>query len=134
MTRGAALPATLFALALTSALAVGGLYVARRHKSATLDAAAATVLRPSAESAAIDAFVSWDSVARADQLVGTTVTMDSTVERAVWITRTTDDQYLIVSEARTTRSPIFYHRVGLSVVISAGQRRLPYPRAWSLLP
>ena len=134
MKRGVALPATLFALAITSAMAVGGVYVARRHKAATLDAAATAMLRPRAENAAIEALVSWDSVGRAQQLVGVTVTLDSSAGRSVWVTRTAEGQYLIVAEARTRAAPIFYHRVGLSVVLSGSRARLPFPRAWSLLP
>lgn len=132
--RGAALAATLFALAITSAMAVGGAYVARRHSASTMSATVAASLRPRAENAAIDAFVSWDSVARAQQPVGSTVTLDSTIESGLWVTRTTDLDYLIVSESRTRTRPFFYHRIGLSIVLEAGRPRLPFPRAWTLLP
>jgi hypothetical protein len=115
-------------------MAVGGVYVARRHKAATLDGAAAATLRPQTENAAIDALVAWDSVARLAQPVGSSVTLDSSAERGVWVTRTTDDQYLIVAQSLSRTAPAFHHRIGLSVVISAGRPRLPFPRVWSLLP
>lgn len=134
MTRGAALPATLFALAITSAMAVGGVHVARRHKASTLDRNAASVLRPRSEALAVNAIASWDSVARAEQLIGTTATVDSSAAAAVWVTRTREMEYLIVAEARTPRRPTFYQRIGVTVVVQAGRPRLPFPRAWTLLP
>lgn len=134
MNRGAALPATLFALAITSALAVGGVYVARRHKASALDESAAAMLRPRAESLAIDALVSWDTIARSGQLVGATVMLDSSAETRVWVTRTTSDQYLIGAEALSRTTPVFQHRIGLWVVVAAGRARPAYPRVWSLLP
>ena len=134
MRPGAALPATLFALAITSAMAVGGLYVARRHATAVAESNVALALRPLAERVAIDAVVQWDSVARAIQPVGVTNVLPAPAGTGCWITRTGELEYLVVAEARTAQRPALYHRIGLSVVVSAGQPRLPFPRAWTLLP
>ena len=133
MSRGAALPATLFALAITSAMAVGGLHVAHRHKAATLDRNAATVLRSRSETLVVTALASWDSLARAQQPIGVTAA-DSGAGFAVWLTRTSELEYLIVAEVRTGTRPVLYHRVGATVVIVAGRPRLPFPRAWSQMP
>jgi hypothetical protein len=134
VSRGAALPATLLALSMTSALAVGGLYVARRHAASSADMSAAISLAPGAERAAVEAVVHWDSVARADQFIGVTQSLKSAPEVDVWITRTTGLEYLIVAEARSRTRPTLYHRIGLTVVVQDGRPRLPFPRAWSLLP
>ena len=134
MNPGAALPATLFALAMTSAMAVGGLYVARRHAASSLETNAALALRPSAERAAIGAIASWDSSARADQPTGTTTTLFDAPDLGLWITRTGELEYVVVAEARTSARPALYHRVALSVVVTEGRPRLPFPRAWALLP
>lgn len=134
MRKGAALPATLFALAITSAMAVGGLYVARRHKASVLDGAVAATLRPRAESAVVEAVVGWDSLARAEQAIGSSVTLDSTADLGIWVTRTGEFGYLVVAEARTRTPPPFHHRIGLSLVVSAGRPQMPFPRAWTLLP
>lgn len=134
MKPGAALPATLFALAMTSAMAVGGLYVARRHAASSLETNAAVALRPSAERAAIGVIVAWDSTARAAQPTGTTATLLDAGDLGLWITRTAELEYLVVAEARTSTRPALYHRVALSVVLREGGPRLPFPRAWALLP
>lgn len=134
MTRGSALPATLFALAITSAMAVGGLYVSRRHSMTVSESNAALELRPLAERVAIDAVVHWDSAARAIQPVGVTNALSGAVGTNGWITRTRELEYLVVAEARTTRRPVLYHRIGLSVVVSEGLPQLPFPRAWTQLP
>ena len=134
MSRGAALPATLFALAITSAMAVGGLYVSRRHSATISESNAALELRPLAEGVAIDAVVQWDSTARAIQPVGVTNALPGPAGTNAWITRTGELEYLIVAEARSTRRPALYHRIGLSVVVSEGLVQLPFPRAWTQLP
>lgn len=134
MTRGAALPATLFALAMTSAMAVGGLYVARRHVASSLETNASLALRPAAERAAIETIVQWDSVARADQFIGTTTMLREAAGLGVWITRTAELEYVVVAESRSATRPALYHRLTLSIVVSAGRPGLAFPRAWAQLP
>lgn len=134
MRPGAALPATLFALAMTSAMAVGGVHVARRHAASAAESNAAASLLPAAEGAVIAAFVAWDTLARAQQPVGASVEAPGNATVSVWVTRTAELEYLIVAEARTPSRPVQYQRVGLSVIIRGGVPRLPFPRAWALLP
>lgn len=134
MKPGAALPATLFALAMTSAMAVGGIYVARRHVATASEESLATSLLPAVERAAIDVFVSWDTLARAQQPVGLAVEAVGAANASVWVTRTAEHEYLIVAEAVTRSRPALHHRIGLSVVIQDGAPRLPFPRAWVALP
>ena len=134
MSRGAALPATLLALAITSAMAVGGMYVSRRHSASVAESNAALELRPLAERAAIEAVAQWDSAARAIQPVGVTNPLFGPAGTSSWITRTGELEYLVVAEARTTRRPALYHRIGLTVVVSGGLPQLPFPRAWTQLP
>lgn len=134
MKRGAALPATLFALALTSAMAVGGLYVSRRHLASAIESGVSAALLPAAERAAIMTVADWDSLARSRQPIGLTEPLGGTAEAAVWVTRTTEFEYLIVAEAMSRSRPTLHHRIALSVVVSGGAPRLPFPRAWAQLP
>ena len=119
---------------MTSALAIGGLYVARRHAASSAHMSSVIGLAPAAERAAVDAVIQWDSAARADQLIGLTEPLKSTTDLEAWVTRTTELEYLVVAEARSHTRPILYHRIGLTVVVIGGRPRLPFPRAWSLLP
>ena len=132
--KGAALPATLFALAITSAMAVGGVFVVRRHLASSLEGDAGFALRPSAELAAVRVIAAWDSVARANQPIGQSETLSETPSATVSIVRTGELEYFIVVTARTATRPVLYHRLGLSVVMEGGKARLPFPRAWTLLP
>jgi hypothetical protein len=132
--RGAALPATLFALTMTSAMAVGGLYVSRRHLASTNESSVSSALLPAAERAVVSAVADWDSLARAQQPIGITEALAGTAEASVWATRTTEFEYLIVAEAVSRSRPTLHHRVALSVVVSGGAPRLPFPRAWAQLP
>jgi hypothetical protein len=134
MTIGAALPATLLALSMTSALAVGGVYVARRHAATSAEMSAAVSLAPGVERAAVGAVIGWDSLARAEQPIGVTFPVTATPALDVWVTRTTELEYLIVAEARSETRPVLYHRIGLTVVLLDGRPRLAFPRAWSQLP
>jgi hypothetical protein len=131
---GAALPATLFALAMTSAMAVGGVHVARRHAASAAGMSAAASLLPAAERAAIAAVAAWDTLARSQQPVGLTVELPRSADASVWVTRTAELEYLVVAEAESSSRPAQYHRIALTVVIREGAVRLPFPRAWSLLP
>lgn len=134
MRPGAALPATLFAIAMTSAMAVGGVHVARRHAASAAEGSVAASLLPAAERAAIAAFVSWDTLTRSQQQIGAGVEAPGGGTTSVWVTRTAELEYLIVAEARSRSRPAQYHRVALTVIIRGGVPRLPFPRAWALLP
>ena len=102
-------------------MAVGGLYVARRHVTSSLETNLALTLRPSAERAAIETVAAWDSLARANQPVGTTTMLSAPENPSLWITRTAELEYVVVAEARTSTRPALYHRVALSVVVGQGK-------------
>lgn len=137
--RGAALPVVLLALAMSSALAVGGVYVARQLASAASLGQRASTLGPTAEALLVTAYASWDSVGRADQPVGSTTDLpplsDAAGVRAIgWVTRTGLDQYWLVAEASLTHKPLLRTRLGLVVSTAHGRPR-PIPRrAWAELP
>ena len=134
MKTGVALPATIFALAMTSAMAVGGVYVARRHAASASEESVAASLLPAAERGAIDVLVAWDTVSRAQQPIGMAMPVSQAPTATVWVTRTSEFEYLIVSEASSGPRPTQRHRIGLSVVTTGAVPRLPFPRAWTLLP
>lgn len=119
---------------MTSALAIGGLYVARRHAASSAELNAAVGLVPGVERAAVEALIQWDSLARTEQFIGVTQPLKTSPEVDVWVTRTTELEYLVVAEARSGTRPNLYHRIGLTVTVQDGLPGLPFPRAWSLLP
>ena len=61
MSRGAALPVVLFALAMASALAVGGLFVARRLVASAQTSQRGSGIETVAESILVMAVANWDS-------------------------------------------------------------------------
>jgi hypothetical protein len=134
MRRGAALAAVLLALALANALVVGAVFVARRQSaSARVDVAGAP-LQPLAEVALVAAIAGWDSVARAEQRVGETVSLPETANVSVWITRTSGELYWLVAESRRTAPPRLSRRVGTVVSSVGGQPTVAFPRGWAELP
>jgi hypothetical protein len=135
MRGGAALPAALLALAMTSAMAVGGAYVARRHVASARAAGASAGLLLSAERRLVGALAAWDSASRAAQAVGESVELPSSpADARVWITRTNETQYWIVSESRTTSVPAMHARVAVVIVLDGGRPRVAFPRGWSQIP
>jgi hypothetical protein len=135
MRRGAALAAVLLALALANALVVGAVFVARRQAaSARVDAAAAP-LQPLAERALVTVIAGWDSVARSQQPVGSTVVLgDFGSSVTVWITRTSPQLYWLVGESRLGSSTGMSRRVGAVVISVGGSPRPAFPRGWAELP
>lgn len=138
MTRGAALPVVLFALAISSALAVGGAYAARQLAASARASQRGLELEPTAERAIVDAVAAWDSAARADQPVGVSVALSasstSLLLTRAWVTRTTTRTYWLVAESRTAGNPMLRRRLGLLVRIAEGHP-VPVPlRSWSELP
>ena len=131
---GAALPATLFALTMTSAMAVGGLYASRRHVASSAENAAATSLLPAAERGLVLSVAAWDSASRMQQAIGSTEPLSGAPGTSVWVTRTAELEYLLVAEAVSVTRPPLHHRIALSVVIDRGVPRLAFPRAWTQLP
>ena len=135
MRRGAALAAVLLALALANALVISAVYVARRQSAAAGIAGAGAPLQPAAEWAIVSAIAAWDSLARSEQPVGTTVTqLADSAGNTVWITRVSHDVYWLVGESRLSSAPGSSRRVGAVVRSAEGAARVVYPRGWAELP
>jgi hypothetical protein len=138
MKTGAALPAVLFAIAMTSALAVGGAYVARQQAAHARLSLQAIQLQPAAEGALATAIAEWDSVARSAQPVGGSEPIGlrppGTTVLHLWVTRTDSLTYWLVAEAATERTPIMRRRVGVLVLVQGGSVTPASERAWADLP
>jgi hypothetical protein len=138
MRRGAALPAVLLALTLTSALAVGGAFVARQHAGMARLSLQGMELLPAAEEALVNAIVQWDSSARESQPVGTAMAIQVTEEPPrrvdVWVTRTTPWQFWLVAQTTNGVRPVLRRRLGVVVTTSTGVPRIVTARGWAELP
>jgi len=135
MRRAAALPAVLFTISLSSALAVSGVYVARRMAAdASADVTAADLLS-SSEQALADVIARWDSAARVDQPIAATVELGTSSATArSWLTRLGDSTYWLVAESARDVRPGARRRIGALLRLRGG---LPSPvadRWWSELP
>lgn len=138
MNRGMTLPAVLFALALTSALAVGGAYVTRQLASVAGTQERGALLEPLNERALVDVLATWDSVARAQQPVGATSEMAPSVsphtQTTVWITRISSSSFWLVAASLDDRPPTLRRRIGVVVRVANGTPGLVPERAWHELP
>lgn len=138
MRRAAALPLVLFAMTMVSALAVGGTYVTRQLAASARSAERRAQLEPEAERALAEAIVTWDSVARSAQQVGTVASLSMNgvggVRTEAWITRTTALTYWLVAEASDDTPPSLRRRIGVVIRASGGVAALVSQRAWSELP
>jgi hypothetical protein len=133
--RGAALAAVLLALSLANALVIGAAYVSRRQAAASRVDGVSAPLQPSAERALVLTIAGWDSVARSQQPIGSTVTPPALVIGVtVWVTRTSDDLYWLVAEARLGSPNAVSRRVGAVVRSVGGSPRVAFPRGWAELP
>lgn len=137
MRRGAALPSVLLALAFTSALAVGGAYVARQHVTMARVSQQGIGLLPAAELALVDVVARWDSAAMAVLPLGYTIGLatDSSSQRTeVWATRIGGAHYWLVAEAVSHVSQGFRRRLGVVVTTSSGVPSIVMSRGWAELP
>lgn len=138
MKPGAALPAVLFAMAMMSALTVGGAYVARQLAGSARLGHRGAELQPSAEASLVNTIATWDSTARAEQPIGSVFAVTSEpaapLPTDVWITRTGPALYWLVSEASNESKPVLRRRIGVLVSVANGAPRLVSHRAWTELP
>jgi hypothetical protein len=126
------------AITLATALAVGGAFITRQLATSVRTGLRAEQLEPAAERALVDAIVSWDSVARAQQPIGDTSLLSESASSVpkvnVWITRLTASTYWVVAEAAVDVRPQLRRRIGVVVKDSAGVAGLVSGRAWGDLP
>ena len=138
MKRGVALPAALLALTLTSALAVGGAYVARQHAAMARTSLRGIGLLPAAEAALVTAIALWDSASMEAQPLGSVVSLlvteDSVGRVEVWATRTARLQFWLVAQASGGVRPALRQRLGVVVTTSTGVPRVAKDRGWAALP
>jgi hypothetical protein len=138
MKTAAALPAVLLALALTAALAVGGVHVTRQLAAAGSYAERGTHLEPTAQGALVEVVVSWDSGQRQAQQIGEPAAVlqwdDRGIRTQAWVTRFTPTAYWVVAESGTGARPRLRRRVSVLVHTVKGVPRPVRYRAWSELP
>ena len=135
---GAALVAVLLALALTSALVVGGSYVARQSATASGIARRGAELEARAEEALVRAVMGWDTAARLAQPVGVTdelVRLDAPgVSVRLSATRVEAGTWWLVAEASGTAKPLLRRHLGLLVHADSSGATPLSRRAWLDLP
>lgn len=138
MRRGAALPAVLMAMAVTSALVVGGSYVARQQMASTRLASRAALVQPSAENALVNVIANWDTLMRSQQPVGSAVRLasaqQSNILTDIWVTRSSPAVYWLTAESGSGTPPALKRRIGVLVRLSNGYPRPVSRRAWADLP
>lgn len=136
--RGAALAAVLFAIALTSALVVGGVYASRSMMTSARFSRAGSSIEGPAVRALLTLVAGWNSAARTEQLPGSEVTMSqeviSGIRVATWITRLSPGTWWLVAESAGGNGPGFTRRIGLLVHDSAGVVNAVHGPAWVQLP
>jgi hypothetical protein len=134
----AALPAVLFALALTSALVVGGVHVARTAQARARLASAANDLHAPVEYVLVDLVARWDTAAGAAMPVGAVVIRPPVtvhgVQVAASITRLNEHTYWMTAEATSSASHRITSRLGLLVRAAEGRIRPVSGPAWTRLP
>jgi len=128
----------LLAVALASALVVGGSFVARQLASSVRAETQSELLQPAAERALVESIAAWDSVSRAAQPIGSSfalpvVAAPPTNVRA-WVTRLGESTYWLVAEACVGTRPMLRRRIGVVVRVSGGAATLVPGRAWGELP
>jgi hypothetical protein len=133
-----ALPAVLFAMVLTSALVVGGVYAARTLGIRARLTSSATELQSPVERVLVELIADWDTAGRAAMAIGAVV-----VERRapvgdipviVRVIRLNQYTYWLVADATSPTSYGIQSRLGLLVrSANGGIGTVPGP-AWTRLP
>lgn len=138
MKRAFALPAVLYAMAMASAIAVGGLYVTRRMHSGERLTERGSRLDAVAERVVVDAVAAWNGSARQAQLVGSESELSSGHDGAVRVSvralKAGDRVFWLVSDASDELQPQMRRRVGL-LVRMVDSVAFPVPhRPWLDIP
>ena len=133
-----ALPAVLLAMALVSALVVGGVYAARTMGiRARVSTSSADIDAP-VERALIELVAAWDTAGRVAMPIGTTASVSPTSLQGVpvmaSVTRLNEHTYWFVAEAEAPESHGIRSRLALLIRAAEGiVRPVPGP-AWTRLP
>ena len=134
----AALPAVLFAMALTSALVVGGVYAARTMASRAWLTKSAAELPASTERVLVDVVADWDTAGLAAMPIGAVVVESPVavdgVLVSVRVTRLNQYTYWMVAEAAGPISRRIESRLGLLARSAEGRIRPVDGPAWTRLP
>ena len=113
---GAALPSVLMALAISSALAVGGAFVSRRAVGAVRNGITLNRLSDATEVLIGAMVASLDSTAISHQQVGQTLSDSSRTpetQTGTWVTRITHSSFWVVGESCRITLPRVCRRQGL---------------------
>jgi hypothetical protein len=124
----------LFMLAMTSALAVSGVFVARQLLVDVAARKRGAEVEPAAERGLVDAIAQWDTTRRPLQSVGATEPLDASQNVAVWATRLSETSYWLVAESRGGTRPALRHRLGVLVRITNRVAAPVANRGWTPLP
>lgn len=126
----------LLALSMVSALAVGGVFIARSVAASARLSERGEELQSPVERALIGAVAAWDSAGRAAQPVGAAAELTTEPEAGgvkIWITRLNQDVYWLVAESGAGDRPRLHRRLGLLVTVASGSPNLALGRAWTEL-
>ena len=135
---GSALPIMLFLLALTGALAISGVFVARQLLASVRASERSAQVEPAAEGALVSAIAQWDTLQRPLQPIGVTEIIGDGAgggeNTSLWVTRLSGRVYWLVAESRSATRPLLRQRIGVLVRVT-GAIASPAPtRPWTLLP
>jgi hypothetical protein len=134
---GAALPSVLMALAISSALAVGGAFVSRRAVSAVRNGITLNRLSDATEISIGAIVASLDSSAINRQQVGQTLSDSSRTaesQTGTWVTRITHSSFWVVGESCRIPVPRVCRRQALVLSIVSTDSVMTYSSIWVDLP
>ena len=134
---GAALPVVLLALAISSALAIGGAYASRRAAATARSRITLERLADAAETSIGALVASWDTTAMANEPVGQTTSASiATLEQetGTWVTRLTHSAYWVVAESCGLASPRVCRRQAVVIIFVSGNPIRAYGQLWADLP
>jgi hypothetical protein len=138
MTRvGAALPTVLVALGISSALTIGGAFVARRAAASARSRISLERLGDAAEVSIGSVLSSWDTTAMSSLVVGQTVadsTKSSDQQTSTWVTRLTHNSFWIVSESCRRPAPRVCRRNAVALYSISDSNTITYGQPWAELP
>jgi hypothetical protein len=134
---GVALPSVLMALAISSALAVGGAFVARRAVGTVRNRITLSRLSDATEISIGAMVASLDSTAISRQQIGETLSDSSRtpeLQTGTWVTRIAHSSFWVVGESCRIPLPRVCRRQGLLVIVTSADSLIGYTSTWVDLP